>query len=60
LNSEGKIPWGTNELLGIAQGGVGLALNKYYEENTPQDVKDKMTEIIKKVTAGEIKVKTVF
>jgi basic membrane protein A len=60
LNSEGKIPWGTNELLGIAQGGVGLALNKYYEENTPQDVKDKMAEIIKKVTAGEIKVKTVF
>ena len=60
LNSEGKIPWGTNELLGIAQGGVGLALNKYYEENTPQDVKDKMTAIIAKVTAGEIKVKTVF
>jgi len=60
LNSEGKIPWGTNELLGIAQGGVGLALNKYYEENTPQEVKDKMVAIIAKVTAGEIKVKTVF
>jgi basic membrane protein A and related proteins len=60
LNSEGKLPWGTNELLGIAQEGVGLALNKYYEENTPQEVKDKMTAIIAKVTAGEIKVKTVF
>ena len=60
LNSEGKVPWGTNELLGIAEDGVGLALNKYYEENTPQDVKDKMAEIIKKVTAGEIEVKSVF
>jgi len=60
LNSEGKVPWGTNELLGIAEGGVGLALNKYYEENTPQDVKDKMAEVIKKVTDGEITVKTVF
>jgi basic membrane protein A len=60
MNSEGKVPWGTNELLGIAEGGVGLALNKYYEKNTPQDVKDKMAEIIKKVTNGEITVKTVF
>ena len=60
LNSEGKVPWGTNEMLGIAEEGVGLALNKYYEENTPQDVKDKMAEVIKKVTAGEITVKSVF
>ena len=60
LNNESKVPWGTNELLGIAEGGVGLALNKYYEENTPQDVKDKMAEVIKKVTDGEITVKTVF
>jgi basic membrane protein A len=60
LNTEGKIPWGTNELLGIAQGGVGLALNKWYETNTPKDVKDKMAAIITKVTNGEITVKTVF
>jgi len=60
LNSEGKVPWGTNELLGIAEGGVGLALNKYYEENTPQEVKDKMAEVIQKVTDGEVTVKTVF
>ena len=60
MNAEGKVPWGTNELLGIAEDGVGLALNKYYEENTPQDVKDKMAEAIKKVTAGEIEVATVF
>jgi len=60
LNSEDKVPWGTNELLGIAEGGVGLALNKYYEENTPQEVKDKMAEVIKKVTDGEVTVKTVF
>ena len=60
LNFEGKVPWGTNELLGIAEGGVGLAYNKYYEENTPQEVKDKIAEVRKKVTDGEIVVETVF
>lgn len=57
---EGTVPWGTNELLGIAEGGVGLALNKFYDEFTPQDVKDKMAEIIEKVTKGEIEIKSVF
>ncbi len=56
----GTVPWGTNELLGIAEGGVGLALNKYYDANTPQDVKDKMAEVITKVTDGEVTVKSVF
>jgi len=58
--SKGEVAWGTNELLGIAEGGVGLALNKYYDEYTPQEVKDKMTEAIEAVTAGEVEVVTVF
>ena len=60
MNSEGTVPYGSNELLGIAEDGVGLTLNKWYEANTPADVKTKMTDVIAKVTAGEITVQTVF
>ena len=59
LNSEGKLPLGTNENLGIPD-GVGLAYNKYYDANTPQDVKDKITAAEQDVISGKIKVATVF
>ena len=57
---EGTLPVGTNENLGISEGGVGLAYNDYYEAMTPQEVKDKIAEAQAKVTAGEIKINTVF
>jgi len=60
MYKEGTLPWGTNERLGIAEEGVGLALNKYYEEYTPPEIKEKMAEVIEKVTSGEIEVETVF
>lgn len=56
---EGTLPWGTNEALGIPD-GVGLAYNKFYDEYTPQDVKDKIAEMEAKVIAGEIVIATVF
>ncbi len=60
MYKEGTLPWGTNERLGIAEEGVGLALNKYYEEYTPPEVKEKMAEVIEKVINGEIKIKTAY
>jgi basic membrane protein A len=59
LYYEGTLPVGTNENLGIPD-GVGLAYNKYFEENTPQDVKDKIAEAEASVIAGDIVVETVF
>jgi len=56
---EGTLPFGTNENLGIPD-GVGLAYNKYFEANTPQEVKDKIAEAEAKVISGEIVVETVF
>lgn len=56
----GELPFGTSDSLGIAEGGVGLAYNKYYDEKTPQEVKDKIEEAQKKVLSGEIVVETVF
>ncbi len=57
---DGTLPVGSNENLGIAEGGVGLAYNEYYESMTPQEVKDKIAEAQEKVLAGEIVIATVF
>jgi basic membrane protein A len=57
---DGTLPLGSNEVLGIAEGGVGLAYNDYYESMTPQDVKDTIAATQEKVTAGEIVIETVF
>lgn len=56
----GTVPWGTTETLGIPEGGVGLAYNKYFDEYTPDDVKEKLFAIQELVTSGEIEVATVF
>ncbi len=60
LYLEGKLPFGQAEALGIAEGGVGLAKNKYYEEMTPADVKAKIDQAEKDILEGKIVVDTVF
>lgn len=60
LHLKGELPYGQLESLGIAEGGVGLARNKFYEENTPDEVKAIVDEAEKKVLAGEITVDTAF
>lgn len=60
LHLEGKLPYGTAEALGIAEGGVGLARNKYYEAITPDEVKALVDEAERKILNGEIVVETAF
>lgn len=60
LHLDGTLPYGQAEALGIAEGGVGLAYNQIYEENTPQAVKDKIAQAQKDVTDGKIVVDTVY
>jgi basic membrane protein A and related proteins len=60
LHQEGTLPYGQAEYLGIAEGGVGLARNEYYETNTPDSVKQLVDEAEAKVTSGEIVVVTAF
>ncbi len=60
LHIEGTLPYGEVENLGIAEGGVGLARNEYYEQNTPDSVKQLVDEAEAKVTSGEIVVETAF
>jgi basic membrane protein A len=57
---DNKVPWGKAEGLGLAEGGVSLSINDNYNKLTPQDVKDAVDKATKDVTAGTIKVDTVF
>ena len=60
LHLEGTLPYGQSEALGIVEGGVGLAKNKFFDEVTPQDVKDAVTQAEEDVTNGTIIVDTAF
>lgn len=60
LHLEGNTPYGQIEALGIAEGGVGLARNKFYEESTPDEVKQLVDEAEQKILNGEIVVETAF
>jgi len=55
-----EVPWGTSEHLGIPEGGVGLAYNKYFDEYTPDDVKEDLLAVQEQVTNGEIEVESVY
>ncbi len=39
LNRDGKLPYGTTETVGLAQDGVGIAINDIYNKATPDSVK---------------------
>lgn len=56
LHTQGKLPWGTAEALGIKEDAVGLAINEYYNKNVPEDMRKFVEELSKKIVAGEIKV----
>jgi len=55
----GTLAYGTVAQLGVAEGGVGLAKNKYYEQ-LDDSIKSKITEIEEKLTAGEIEIGTAY
>ena len=60
LHIAGELTYGQAENLGIAEGGVGLARNEFYDKNTPDSVKQLVDEAEAKVTSGEIVVETAF
>ena len=55
LETEGKLAWGTREVLGIKEGAVGIAQNSIYDET-----KKTVAELEEKITSGEIEVDTAF
>lgn len=57
---DGTLPYGSAESLGIAEGGVGLARNKFYDASTPDEVKALVDAAEQKIINGEITVATAF
>ena len=55
-----EIPWGCGEVMGLEDGTVGLAKNEIYEKVVPQNIKDRLDEIEKKISNGEIVVRSSF
>jgi basic membrane protein A len=60
LHLKDELKYGEVEALGIAEGGVGLARNKFYDQSTPDSVKQLVDEAEQKILNGEITVETVF
>jgi basic membrane protein A len=60
LHLKGELKYGEIEALGIAEGGVGLARNKFYDQNTPDSVKQLVDEAEQNILNGEITVETEF
>lgn len=60
LHQKGELNYGATEALGIAEGGVGLARNKYYEQSTPEEVKQLVDQAEQEILGGEITVDSAF
>lgn len=56
LETQGKLPWGKAEALGLKEEAVGLATNEFYNKNVPEDMRKFVEETSKKIISGEIKV----
>lgn len=57
---DGTLAYGTSEVLGVKEGGVGIAYNEYFEKYTPQAIKDKLKQVQDDMLAGKITVDTTF
>lgn len=55
-NADGTLSWGTYESLGLAEDGVGLADNKYFQANISQEIKDGIAHANDEIGKGNVKV----
>lgn len=60
LYQQGTLPVGEVEALGIAEGGVGLARNEFYDASTPDEVKQMVDEAEQRIIDGEVTVESAF
>jgi basic membrane protein A len=60
LYLNGELPLGEAEIIGIAEGGVGLAENDIYYDSTPEKILDLIDAVTAAVENGDITINTVF
>lgn len=58
MHLEGTLPYGEAEVLGIAEGGVGVANNENFQEVIPAEFRAQLEEIEAAIASGEITVGT--
>lgn len=60
LHQAGTLPYGRHEVLGVKEGAVGLAKNKYYTTLLSAADRARLDKVEKDLAAGKIKVSTAF
>ncbi|MDD3252854.1 MAG: BMP family ABC transporter substrate-binding protein [Lachnospiraceae bacterium] len=55
---KGKLPFGSQETVGVKEDGAGVVKNEFYEAQLPEDVKKTVIEYESKISSGEITVPT--
>lgn len=60
LMKEGKLPLGTAESLGLKEGAIGLADNKFTQAIVPPAVMGEVDKVKADIIAGKVKVPTAF
>ncbi len=60
LLKKDELKFGVNEVLGMKEGGVGLAKDDLYLLHVPKSIQAKMKEIEDKLSSGEITVKSIL
>lgn len=56
----GTVKWGALQILGIAEGGVGLANNENYQKLVPKEIQDMISDYEAKIKTGEIVVPSYY
>ena len=52
--------WGKVNHLGLKDNAVGYVDNEFFQENVPQEVRDKMAESKEKIASGELEVQSYY
>ncbi len=60
LHLEGKLKYGTMEVLGFSDDCVGLAENEIYQRVVPAEIRNELADIEKKIVSGDIVVSSAF
>jgi basic membrane protein A len=58
LYLEGNLPVGEAEVLGIAEGGVGVADNENYQNLVPAEFRERVKELEEEIVSGAITIET--
>ncbi|MCP1312435.1 BMP family lipoprotein [Paenibacillus tyrfis] len=54
--TKGGLKFGSTQILGLKENGVGLAMDQYYEQYVPKPIQDKMKDIQGMISSGKITV----